>query len=81
MHKFPLLVAIPVTLAAQYQGAHTPWIEPGANETLPSFDVFDNYLGKLGIINATGPVATTGHPFKLDGEWKITHKLFHWHND
>src|SRR5579862_2247584 len=63
MNRVLLVFAIPITLAAQYQGAHSPWIEPGAEEMLPAFDVFDNYLGKLGVIQASGPVDTAGHPF------------------
>jgi hypothetical protein len=63
MHRVLFVFAIPITLAAQYQGAHTTWIEPGAKETLPGFDVFDNYLGKLGVLYASGPVDTSGHPF------------------
>src|SRR5215471_3815531 len=63
MSRVLLVLAIPITLAAQYQGARTPWVEPGAKETLPEFDVFDNYLGKLGVIHASGPVDTSRNPF------------------
>jgi hypothetical protein len=63
MHKVLLVFAIPLTLTAQYQGAHSPWIEPGSKEMLPGFDEFDNSLGKLGVLYASGPVDTTGHPF------------------
>ncbi len=63
MLKVLFLFAIPITLAAQYQGTRNTWIEPGSQETLPGFDVFDNYLGKLGVLYASGPVDTTGHPF------------------
>src|ERR1700761_5629188 len=63
MCKALLLLAIPVTLTAQYQELRVPWIEPGAKEILPMFDELSNYLGKIGIIQASGPVETSGHPF------------------
>ncbi|HLI84267.1 MAG TPA: hypothetical protein VKV17_10140 [Bryobacteraceae bacterium] len=63
MQRAFLLLAIPTFLLAQYQGAHAPWIEPGSKEMLPAFDEFDNFLGKLGVLYASGPVDTTGHPF------------------
>jgi hypothetical protein len=63
MHRVLLVFAIPITLAAQYQGSRVTWIEPGAKEMVPAFDEFDNYLGKLGVIQASGPVDTSGHPF------------------
>jgi hypothetical protein len=50
-------------LAAQYQGSRSIWIEPGGKEVLPALDEFDNFLGKLGVVQASGPVETSGHPF------------------
>jgi hypothetical protein len=63
MQRALLLFAIPFTLAAQYQNQRVNWIEPGTKEVLPAFDLFDNALGKIGVIQASGPVETNGHPF------------------
>ena len=64
MNRFFLAFAIPLTLAAQYgNNLRVMWIEPGGKEILPAFDQFDNTLGKLGVIQASGPVETKGHPF------------------
>ena len=42
---------------------YTSWIEPGSGATLPRDLVFANGLGRLGVLNAEGPVDTKGHPF------------------
>src|SRR5581483_5303737 len=64
MRKALLVLAIPILSVAQYQSNSRPtWIEPGSKEILPPFDDFGNFLGKLGIIQASGPVETSGHPF------------------
>src|SRR5215471_17623723 len=63
MHRALLVLAIPLISAAQYAGLRNLWIEPGGKETLPMFDQIENFLGKLGIIQAAGPVDTSGHPF------------------
>jgi hypothetical protein len=64
MRRFSVLFAVPLTLAAQYQSNFKiTWIEPGSRETLPAFDLFDNSNGKLGVIQASGPVDASGHPF------------------
>jgi hypothetical protein len=48
MHRFFLVFAIPLTLAAQYQNnLRVTWIEPGGKEILPAIDQFENSLGKL----------------------------------
>ncbi len=39
------------------------WIEPGKGGTLPAELQFDDALGRLGVVNASGPVNTKGHPF------------------
>jgi hypothetical protein len=44
-------------------GAPYTWIEPGQNIVLPAEMQFDDPLGQLGIVNASGPVNTKGHPF------------------
>ena len=43
--------------------AQPRWIEPGKGGTLPAELQFDDSLGRLGVVNASGPVNTTGHPF------------------
>src|SRR5215469_10496313 len=64
MNRAILLFAIPLTLAAQYgNNLRVTWIEPGGKEILPAFDQFENPLGKLGVIQASGTVDTSGHPF------------------
>jgi hypothetical protein len=64
MHRALLILAIPLISAAQYSSnSRITWIEPGGKETLPAFDQIENFLGKLGIIQAAGPVDTSGHPF------------------
>ena len=51
--------------AANHQG--TPqslrWIEAGAGGVLPAEINFDNALGKLGVLNTSGPIEMKGHPF------------------
>jgi hypothetical protein len=55
---------IALALSAQYQNAFkVTWIEPGSGAILPEFDAFDSVEGTLGVLNASGPVNTEGHPF------------------
>jgi len=64
MRKVLLLLGLPILAAAQYQSnLRITWIEPGSGETLPAVDEIENYLGKLGVIQSSGPVDTAGHPF------------------
>jgi hypothetical protein len=59
-----LIAGIVLTLSAQYQDRFKiTWIEPGSGATLPEFDAFDSNEGTLGVLNASGPVDTKGHPF------------------
>ena len=59
-----VLVGIGLTLSAQYQDRFKiTWIEPGSSATLPASDSFDSVDGTLGVLNASGPVNTQGHPF------------------
>ena len=61
---FVLIFAIALTLSAQYQDPFKiTWIEPGSGAILPEFDAFDSNEGTLGVLNASGPVNTEGHPF------------------
>jgi hypothetical protein len=57
-------LGIVFTLSAQYQDRFkVTWIEPGSGVVLPEFDAFDSVDGTLGVLNASGPVNTEGHPF------------------
>ena len=42
---------------------HTAWVSAGSGQTLPRELVFENALGRLGVLNTSGPVETAGHPF------------------
>lgn len=42
---------------------HTFWIEAGQGGTLPAEMSFENSHGKLGVLNASGPIELKGHPF------------------
>jgi predicted MFS family arabinose efflux permease len=55
-----LLVAIAIPAFPQ---SKSPWIEPGKGVTLASEFEFPNDRGRVGIVNASGPVNTQGHPF------------------
>ena len=39
------------------------WWSPGSGAVLPASVEFDNPLGKLGLLNTSGPIDTKGHPF------------------
>src|SRR5260221_686179 len=59
-----LIFGIALTLSAQYQNSFkVTWVEPGSGAVLPEFDAFDSANGTLGVLNASGPVNTEGHPF------------------
>ncbi len=58
------LLLLGVTLSAQYQASGTLlWMEPKSNAVLPEFQSYDNVDGTLGVLNASGPINTEGHPF------------------
>jgi len=58
------IFGIALALSAQYQNSFkVTWIEPGSGAILPEFDAFDSVDGTLGVLNASGPVNTEGHPF------------------
>lgn len=64
MYKALVLFALPLLSVAQYTDtSQSRWVEPAEKDTLPLFDEFDNFLGKLGVIQASGAVDTAGHPF------------------
>jgi hypothetical protein len=39
------------------------WWSPGDERPLPAYVEYRNDLGRVGIVNADGPVTTAGHPF------------------
>jgi hypothetical protein len=64
MYRLLLILALAITLGAQYQNSFKlTWIEPASGVTLPAADSFENSHGTLGVINASGPVNTEGHAF------------------
>ena len=42
---------------------HTAWVSARSPEQLPREMVFENALGRLGVLNVSGPIETAGHPF------------------
>jgi len=59
-----VVLGLALALSAQYQNTFkVTWIEPGSGAVLPEFDAFDSVEGTLGVLNASGPVNTEGHPF------------------
>jgi predicted MFS family arabinose efflux permease len=58
-----LAIWVAVPLRAQTLSPPARWIEPGTGAKLPSELEFDDTLGRLGIVNASGAVETKGHPF------------------
>jgi hypothetical protein len=42
---------------------HTTWIAPGSGGTLEGDLVYQNPLGRLSVLNTSGPISTAGHPF------------------
>src|SRR3990170_8508715 len=66
MIKRVALVLLPAACAATLlpaQPAPSRWWAPGANGSLPAYADYANAWGRLGIVNASGPVETAGHPF------------------
>jgi predicted MFS family arabinose efflux permease len=57
-----LALSIAVALPA-FPQAPPRWMEPGKGGTLPAELHFDDSLGQLGVVNASGAVDTKGHPF------------------
>jgi len=58
------LVAVAVLSAqAPGDGAASQWWAPGEGRPLPAYVEYANSSGRLGVLNAAGPVTTEGHPF------------------
>jgi hypothetical protein len=63
---FAVLVAalLAAALLATADGAGPgQWWAPGGNRPLPAYIEYDNPWGRIGIVNASGPIKTDGHPF------------------
>jgi hypothetical protein len=56
-----VLVALAAVAAAQ--GSPRAWWAPGQGTSLPEVSTYDNDRGQLGVLNASGPLDTKGHPF------------------
>jgi hypothetical protein len=55
-----------LTLEAQTEPTvqpHTTWIAPGLGVKLDRDLLYENSLGRLGVLNSSGPIDTAGHPF------------------
>jgi hypothetical protein len=65
MRKIVLLscIATAGVLGIRAQVSRTQWIAPGSAAVLPKEMTFDDPLGRLGVLNAEGPVETRGNPF------------------
>ncbi len=49
--------------AGRADGPAQAWWRPGSGATLPAAAEYPDALGRFGIVNASGPVKTAGHPF------------------
>jgi hypothetical protein len=45
------------------RAASSQWWSPGDGRTLPALATYPNSFGEVGVLNASGPVSTQGHPF------------------
>ena len=67
MRKLVLLCFLGATgvmlIRAQVSSNFYAWIVPASGSVLPKEMTFDNPLGRLGVLNAEGPVDTNGNPF------------------
>jgi predicted MFS family arabinose efflux permease len=60
--RIPVLLALLLAPMASPQSLPR-WFEPGKGDALPAELQFADDRGRLGIVNASGPVNTQGHPF------------------
>ena len=59
-------VALSVVLLLSFAAAQTSapdWWAPGQGTLLAEFATYGNDRGLVGVLNASGPLATKGHPF------------------
>ena len=52
-----------VAIRGQVSSASFAWLAPGSGAVLPKEMTLDDPLGRLGVLNAEGPVETKGNPF------------------
>jgi hypothetical protein len=58
------MILMSTVLLATANGAGPgQWWAPGADRPLPAYIEYSNDSGRLGIVNASGPIETDGHPF------------------
>jgi hypothetical protein len=55
--------AIYALLGVVGAGAPDQWWNPGDDRPLPAYVEYANTWGRLGVLNANGPITTDGHPF------------------
>jgi hypothetical protein len=60
---FVLAVTVSTGTRAADSGQQKRWIEPGQSGLLPAEMQFDDALGKVGVVNASGPVDSKQNPF------------------
>lgn len=64
---FGMAMALPIARgdpgAAPAEPSSTAWWAPGNDKVLAALASYGNEFGSAGVLNANGPVATTGHPF------------------
>ncbi|MES1263313.1 MAG: hypothetical protein ABUL69_03080, partial [Peristeroidobacter soli] len=64
---FGMAMALPIARgdpgAAPAEPSSTAWWAPGNGKVLAALASYGNEFGSAGVLNANGPVATTGHPF------------------
>jgi hypothetical protein len=58
-----LISAAVLGVRAQVAQPGLQWIEAGSSLVLPREITFENPGGRLGVLNAGGPITTKGHPF------------------
>ena len=66
MKRLLAIVSLPVACAAALiaaQPVRSQWWAPSDGRPLPAYVEYANPSGRLGIVNASGPVDTKGHPF------------------
>ncbi len=66
MNRLLSIVSLPAACAAALiaaQPARGQWWAPSDGRPLPAYVEYANPSGRLGIVNASGPVETKGHPF------------------
>jgi hypothetical protein len=57
------LWAVYAMLGATAGGVQNQWWNPGDDRRLPAYVEYANTWGRVGVLNADGPVTTEGHPF------------------